>query len=81
VAFPDPVESAPVAAAIIAGAGRPAWAASGFPQSMQKREAGSFAAPQKLHAVMQTPEAGKMAWAANIGLSAGGWQLPKSPAA
>jgi hypothetical protein len=54
-AYSPPVATGPVgadvgsvaaAAAIIAGAARPAWADSGFPQSMQNREAGSFAAPQ-----------------------------------
>jgi hypothetical protein len=67
------VESCPVAAAITAAAGLPADA-NGFPQSIQNRELASLAAPQKLHAVMQTPEAGKMAWAANIRLRHGRWQ-------
>src|SRR3954470_15702225 len=64
----------------MAGAGRPTGVDErGLPQSMQKREAGSFAAPQKLHAVMQTPQAGNMAWAANIGLGKGGWQSLELP--
>src|SRR4051812_19807518 len=71
--------SVSVAATAMAGAGRPTWADDrGLPQSMQKRDAGSFAAPQKLHAVMQTPGAGKMAWAANIRVCAGGWQCAKT---
>src|SRR5688572_4002145 len=65
----------------MAAARFPAHAERGLPQSMQKREAGSLAAPQKLHAVMQTPQAGKMAWAANIGFRAGGWQCAETPMA
>jgi hypothetical protein len=53
-------------AAVIAGAGLLADAVSGLPQSIQNREAGSLAAPQKLHGVTLGPPARNMAWAANI---------------
>jgi hypothetical protein len=71
-AVPAGIEGSATVAAAMAAAGRAV--VMGLPQSMQNREAGSLAAPQKLHVVMQAPEAGKVAWAANIRLGHGARQ-------
>ena len=46
----------------------------GLPQSLQKRESGSFSRPQKAQGVTRGPPAGKQAWGANIESGVGGGQ-------
>lgn len=52
---------------VYAGPTRAADGLSGFPQSMQKREAASLSRPQKAQRVTREPPCGKSACGANIG--------------